>query len=410
MSDYRNYIDNLVKQPLEIKMKSLVAEIRKLWEDNRAVLDGFRGVEKEIDGWMNHPGASIEDLSAFASKLKDRLPLLDQLKRNLDDLNQYTTISDSLKQTIRNLGDYCMNNLSLDEILKASEGTENVKQQADAQKSAFEQLQTAYMVNEKLIGFFEGVDQQFKSLMKYENINAETVNAFAGVFNQNAELLAGLKFQIGRMKSDVLDNSAELQELVAYCRREMTIQEAGHCHGELGKVQESERERLESEWRRQEEMEKQEAERKRQEELKKQEELRKREEDRRKRQGWLIDNNNGTVTDPETGLMWAAEDNGHDITWDDAKAYCENFRGGGHSDWRMPTMSELQRLYKSGSGYEANGYTVYITELIRLTSYWVWSSEASGSSAAYFYFNGGGRYSLDRSYSNNGRVLPVRAG
>ncbi len=50
MSDYQNYIDNLVKQPLEIKMKSLVAEIRKIWEDNRAALKRFKGVEKDIDG------------------------------------------------------------------------------------------------------------------------------------------------------------------------------------------------------------------------------------------------------------------------------------------------------------------------------------------------------------------------
>ena len=397
MSDYQNYIDNLVKQPLAIKMKSLVAEIGKLREDNRAVLEGFKGVAAEIEARINEPGSSVEELSEFASKLKERLPLLNPLKQNLDDLNQYRTISDALKRTIENLGDYCMSNLSLDDILKASEGTENVKQQAEAQKSAFEQLQTAYMVNEKLIGFFEGVDQQFKNLMQYQNINAETVNAFTGVFNQNAELLAGLKFQIGRMKSDVLNNSAELQQLTAYCRREMTLQEAGHCHGELGRVQEAERERLE-------------AERKRQEELRKQEESRKKEEERQQRQGWLIDNNNGTVSDPKTGLMWAAEDNGCDINWDDAKAYCESFRGGGHRDWRMPTMSELQRLYKSGSGYTANGVTVYITELIRLTSYWVWSSEVNGSSAAFFNFNLGKRNSNDRSNSDNKRALPVRVG
>jgi len=261
MSDYQNYIDNLVKQPLETKLKALVAEIRNLWEDNRAAIKVFKGVEKEIEEWLKNPGSSVEDLSAFASKLKERLPLLNQLKHNLDELHQYRTISDALKQTIGNLGDYCMSNLSLDEILKASEGTENLKQQAEAQKSAFEQLQTVYMVNEKLIGFFEGVDQQFKNLMKYQNINAETVSAFAGVFNQNAELLAGLKFQIGRMNNDVLENSGELQQLTAYCRREMTLQETGHCHGELGRH---------------------EAERKRQKELRKQVELKKKKAKRQK--------------------------------------------------------------------------------------------------------------------------------
>ena len=191
----------------------------------------------------------------------------------------------------------------------------------------------------------------------------------------------------------------------------MTLQEAGHCHGELGKVQQAEQERIEAERKQQEELERREAERKRQEELKKQENIRKKEEDRQQRQGWLIDNNNGTVSDPKTGLMWAAEDNGHDITWDDAKAYCEGFRGGGYRDWRMPTMSELQKLFKSGSGYQDDyGHIVYISELIRLSNCLVWSSEVNGSSAALFDFHYGKRYSHDRSLSDNTRALPVRAG
>jgi hypothetical protein len=394
MSNYQNYLDNLVKQPLEIKIKSLVAEIRKLWDDNRETIAGFKGVEKEIESRLDEPGAS-EDLSAFASKLKERLPLLKQVKQNLDDLNQYRTISDALKQTTRNLGDYCMNNLSLDEILKASEGTENLKEQAETQKTAFEQLQTAYMINQKLIGFFDGVDQQFKELMEYENINAETVNAFTGMFDQSADILAGLKFRIGRMKNELLDNSAELRQLVEYCRQEMMLQEAGHCHGELGKVHEE----VKAELKQRAEQEKQEAERKQKEEEKK-----------RKRRGRLIDNNDGTVSDPETGLMWVAQDNGCDINWDDAKTYCESFREGGYKDWRMPTMSELQRLYKSGSGYELlDGGTVYISELIRLTAHLVWSSEKSGSSAAYFLFSNGTRLSPARSPSPP-RALPVRVG
>ncbi len=62
---------------------------------------------------------------------------------------------------------------------------------------------------------------------------------------------------------------------------------------------------------------------------------------------------NGTVLDTRTKLMWAAKDNGSDITWDDAKSYCENYRRGGHKDWRMPTQDELAGLYDANISYRA---------------------------------------------------------
>ena len=63
------------------------------------------------------------------------------------------------------------------------------------------------------------------------------------------------------------------------------------------------------------------------------------------RDGRFIAYDNGTVFDMKTNLMWAAKDNGSDIEWQDAKFYCENYRGGGYKDWRMPTLDELEGLY-----------------------------------------------------------------
>jgi uncharacterized caspase-like protein len=57
-----------------------------------------------------------------------------------------------------------------------------------------------------------------------------------------------------------------------------------------------------------------------------------------RRDGRFIAYDNGTVMDTLTNLMWAAKDNGSDINWTDAKSYCENYRGGGYADWRMPTL------------------------------------------------------------------------
>jgi len=118
-----------------------------------------------------------------------------------------------------------------------------------------------------------------------------------------------------------------------------------------------------------------------------------------------------TVLDKESGFMWAAMDNGENIEWQGAKSYCENYRGGGYTDWRLPTQDELAGLYDRSKTYKsACGNRVHLTELIRLTCYWVWASETRGSIAARLYFGDGGRIWGPQSGSNGGRVLPVRSG
>ena len=49
--------------------------------------------------------------------------------------------------------------------------------------------------------------------------------------------------------------------------------------------------------------------------------------------------------DPSTGLMWAAKDNGKDLNWRKATEYCHDLRLAGHSDWRLATIDELERIY-----------------------------------------------------------------
>ncbi len=86
------------------------------------------------------------------------------------------------------------------------------------------------------------------------------------------------------------------------------------------------------------------------------------------RDGRFIAYSNGTVSDTRTNLMWAAKDNGSNINWADAKSYCENYRGGGYTDWRMPTYDELAGLYDKLKTYKSDcGWNVHLTELIRLT-------------------------------------------
>ena len=53
----------------------------------------------------------------------------------------------------------------------------------------------------------------------------------------------------------------------------------------------------------------------------------------------------GFWIDPSTGLMWAARDNGKDVTWKQAVKYCRDLRLAGYSDWRLASIGELQIIY-----------------------------------------------------------------
>ena len=110
---------------------------------------------------------------------------------------------------------------------------------------------------------------------------------------------------------------------------------------------------------------------------------------------------NGVVADSATGLMWAAKDNGSDINWQDARSYCQNYSGGGHTDWRLPTSAELENLYKAGIRYRRG-------DIINITCC-PWASETRSSEAASFNFSHGRWYWESQSYPYNG-ALPVRIG
>ena len=121
----------------------------------------------------------------------------------------------------------------------------------------------------------------------------------------------------------------------------------------------------------------------------------------------FVDHGDGTVTDTKTGLMWAAKDNGSHINWPNSLSHCQNFGGGGHTDWRMPTLAELSSLYDPGIKNKG-GY--HVTELIDTTAATIWARETRGHEAARFNFTYGQVYWLRQSYSGSTRALPVRSG
>lgn len=76
------------------------------------------------------------------------------------------------------------------------------------------------------------------------------------------------------------------------------------------------------------------------------------------------DNGDGTVTDLVTGLMWSQSpdlDGDGDIdvtdklTYAEAASFAAEYRAGGYSDWRLPTIKELYSLIRF-SGVDPSGY------------------------------------------------------
>lgn len=64
-------------------------------------------------------------------------------------------------------------------------------------------------------------------------------------------------------------------------------------------------------------------------------------------QNEFVDNEDGTISDHATGLMWSAADSQEGMNWKDALAWVEmknalNYLG--YSDWRMPNIKELHSI------------------------------------------------------------------
>jgi len=128
----------------------------------------------------------------------------------------------------------------------------------------------------------------------------------------------------------------------------------------------------------------------------------------------FVDNGDGVVLDTRTGLMWANKDNGNDIQWHAAKFYCENYRGGGYKDWRMPTLDELESLYDEQKIQPvacSNSNNIHIaTDFITITCLNLWSLETSTTTNECDIFNfGSGTRSAYACQMILARALPVRS-
>lgn len=125
-------------------------------------------------------------------------------------------------------------------------------------------------------------------------------------------------------------------------------------------------------------------------------------------------------TDPASGLMWAARDNGRDVNLGEAMKYCRELRFDQSSDWRLPTIEELEALRQPNSvatgstNQREEPFAAYRLppEVSRTGDTWSSSpaSDARGYFAIVWYLSSRSNTRLfdEPSYSHAKRALCVR--
>ncbi len=115
------------------------------------------------------------------------------------------------------------------------------------------------------------------------------------------------------------------------------------------------------------------------------------------------DNGDETISDNATELMWMKSDNGSGLNWEEALSFAEGTEFVGYSDWRLPSVKELQSIVDytrspGTSGSPAIDPIFNCTEItneageVDYPSYWSgtthanWSEGNSGSFASYVCF------------------------
>jgi hypothetical protein len=90
------------------------------------------------------------------------------------------------------------------------------------------------------------------------------------------------------------------------------------------------------------------------------------------------DNEDGTVTDNVTGLIWTQNLSEKSMTWEEAGEYCENLEFAGYDDWRLPSLKELWsiRNFSVGWPWVDTDYFYLVGDGSEVAQQHTWSSNA----------------------------------
>jgi len=92
---------------------------------------------------------------------------------------------------------------------------------------------------------------------------------------------------------------------------------------------------------------------------------------------YSLADNNETVTDHQTGLIWQQADDGVARDWANAKQYCADLILGGKADWRLPSLNELETIIDYSRDYPSIDPVFRIYAPYFAHSYWSSTTSAS---------------------------------
>jgi hypothetical protein len=95
----------------------------------------------------------------------------------------------------------------------------------------------------------------------------------------------------------------------------------------------------------------------------------------------LVINDDGTVADASTGVVWQRETAGP-MTWEEAINYCEGLSLGGHDDWRLPNINELQSIVDYTRFYPAIDAAAFPVTMS--STYWSSTTDVCYSGYAWY--------------------------
>lgn len=112
-----------------------------------------------------------------------------------------------------------------------------------------------------------------------------------------------------------------------------------------------------------------------------------------------------TILDTKTNLEWGPN-SGRAMNWEEANDYAKGLTVCGHSDWRLPTISELVSLFDKSITTE-----IHLDPIFKFGTCCAWSSELLNSSTVRTFNFGDGFTDAwnKRSYKGNLWAFPVRS-
>ncbi|MDA3899082.1 MAG: DUF1566 domain-containing protein [Spirochaetes bacterium] len=121
------------------------------------------------------------------------------------------------------------------------------------------------------------------------------------------------------------------------------------------------------------------------------------------------DNGNGTITDNMTGLMWLQSPDSTKRGWRGAITYCEGLDYASHSDWRLPTVNELETL----ANYSQSALSTWLNGQgftnVQANYYWSSTTYAPSTPHAWYIDMNDGILKGDFNKTQTHYVWPVRS-